>query len=76
VRLGFFMQFSFYVLIASSFPIKIEQLKANDGRRAWTETRFGIPFSEFPELKTQVVELVPKYAEELKQLLERVEGSL
>jgi hypothetical protein len=76
VRLGFFMQFSFYVLIATSFPTRFEELKANDVRRAWTEKRFGIPFEEFPELKAQVVELIPKYAEELKQLLERVERSL
>mgnify|MGYP000479866778 CR=1 FL=1 len=76
VRLGFFMQFSFYVLIATSFPTRFEELKANDVRRAWTEKRFGIPFEEFPELKAQVVELIPKYAEEFKQLLKRVEGSL
>ena len=72
VRLGFFMQFSFYVLIASSFPTRFKQLKSNDGRRAWTEKRFGIPFEEFPELKAQVVALIPKYAEELKQIIGRV----
>jgi hypothetical protein len=76
VRLGFFMQFSFYVLLTPSFPLKIEQMKKNDVRRAWAEKRFGIPFAEFPELKAQVVELIPKYNEELKLLLQRVEATL
>lgn len=76
VRLGFFLQFSFYVLHPTSLPVGFEQAKMNDDRRAWAEKRFGLPVDEFPELKAQVVALIPKYAEELKLLLGRVEASL
>jgi hypothetical protein len=76
VRLGFFLQFSHYVLRPAFMPLNFEQFRSNEVRRAWAEKRFGIPIDEFPESSAQVVELIPKYAEEFKQLLKRVEGSL
>ena len=76
VRLGFFMQFSFYLLIPAGLPFRFEQMKTNKAVRTWAEQKFGVPLDEFPELKAQVAVLIPKYAEELKQLLERVEDSL
>jgi hypothetical protein len=76
VRLGFFMHFSAYVLYQSSIPIRLEEIKANDEDRARFEKRYGAPVDEFPELSSQVAALIPKYAEELKLLLKRVEDSL
>jgi hypothetical protein len=73
VRLGFFLQFSQYVLRTTFAPLNFEQRKRNDVKRAFTEQRTGAPIDEFPELSAHVVELLPKYAEEFKQLLERVE---
>ena len=76
VRLGFLLQFSHYVLRPTFMPLTFEQLKSNDVRRAFAEKRTGAPIDELPELCAQVVELIPKYAEEFKQILERVERSL
>lgn len=76
VRLGFFMQFSHYLLRPTGIPLRFEQLKTNDVRRAWAEKRFGVPVDELPELNVQGIALIPKYAEEFKQLLDRVEGTL
>ncbi len=76
VRLGFFLQFSQYVLRTTFAPLNFEQRKRNDAKRAFTEQRTRAPIDEFPELSAQVVELLPKYAEELKLLLQRVEDTL
>ena len=76
VQLGFFMHFSGYVLYQSSIPLRLEQIKTNDERRAHYEKRYGETVDEFPELSAQVAALIPKYAEELKLLLQRVEGTL
>jgi hypothetical protein len=70
------MQFSGYALRTALMPIRFEKLKANDEMRAHAEKRFGAPLGKFPELSAQVVELFPKYAEELRLLLDRVEASL
>ena len=76
VRLGFFMQFSFYALISALITNRFEEMKSDVVARTRVEKRAGIPMDEIPELKTQVVELLPKYGEELKLLLKRVEDSL
>jgi hypothetical protein len=76
VRLGFFMHFSGYVLYQSSIPLRLEEIKTNDERRAHYEKRYGATVDEFPELSAQVAALIPKYCEELKLLLQRVEDSL
>ena len=76
VRLGFFLQFSQYVLRTLFIPLNFEQRKSNDVKRAFTEERTGAPIDELPELSALVAVLLPKYAEEFQQLLERVERSL
>jgi hypothetical protein len=76
VRLGFFMHFSFYALAGANLPLLFEQIKTNDATRARVEKRWGVPLDEAPELKAQVAALIPKYNEELKLLLQRVEGTL
>jgi hypothetical protein len=76
VRLGFFLQFSQYVLRTTFTPLNFEQRKSNDVKRAFSEERTGAPIDEFPELSALVVELLPKYTEEFKLLLKRVEATL
>ena len=76
VRLGFFMHFSVYLLWMPTMASRYEMMLNDEHRRVQEEKRVGTALADIPELKAKVVALMPKYTEELKQLLERVEGSL
>ena len=75
VRLGFFMQFSVYLLWMPTMASRYESLLHDEQRRVQEEKRVGTALADIPELKAQVVALTPNYAYELKQLLERLERS-
>ena len=66
VRLGFFLQFGGYLSTLSSLPARIDEL---GDRRAWLEHRQGAPIEELPAQIAPTVALIPKYTDELKQLL-------
>jgi hypothetical protein len=76
VRLGFCLHFFGYLLMNSTYPLRQAQASKNPTRRAWLENRTQTAFEDIPELKAQSTALIPKYGEELKLLLKRVEDSI
>jgi len=67
LRIGFFGQFAGYMLAIST---SVANLSTYEGdRREWVEKRFGVPVDEIPSQMAPAIALLPKYVEELEQLL-------
>ena len=73
LRLGFFCQFTYYISSLGGIPVTISKFP---DRIEWIEKRIGLPYDDIPANLAPVLAAIPKYAEELKQLLKRVESSL
>lgn len=68
-RIGFFCQFAGYLSRVSVTPVILQDFLY---RREWVEGRFGVPFDDVPAHLAPVIELLPRYVEELKGLLGEV----
>ena len=65
-RIRFFCQFGGYLSTIGVFPVVIRDYAH---RREWVEGRFGVPFDDVPRHVAPIVELIPGYVEELRELL-------
>lgn len=66
IRIGFFCQFGGYLSGVSTIPVVLRDYLH---RRDFIEGRFGVPFEDVPAHVAPVIELIPRYVEELKGLL-------
>jgi hypothetical protein len=67
VRIGFYCQFAGYMASIGTIPIDIESYRP---RQACIEGRFGVPLDDLPSHLAPIIALIPKYVDELKQLLD------
>lgn len=67
VRIGFFGQFAGYLAMMSATGRLVDY---EGDRRAWIEKRFGVPLEEIPSQLAPAIAQLPKYIDEIKQLLD------
>ncbi|MDP7486344.1 MAG: phosphotransferase [Dehalococcoidia bacterium] len=69
VRVAFFCQFAGYISIVATIPLSLDEYLNNPDRRAFLLDRFGVTVDDLPERLASVMTLIPKYVEELRQLV-------
>ena len=67
VRIGFFGQFAGYMAAIARFAVVLSNM--TEDRKPWLETRLGVPFEELAGQLAPAVSLLPKYIEEVEELL-------
>ena len=53
----------------ATIPLSLDEYLNNPDRRAFLLDRFGVTVDDLPERLASVMTLIPKYVEELRQLV-------